>query len=151
MGLSIGMAGCAQPSSPPIAWPSVGPITKKPTQEEGKGGVVHSARLVQDHPDDRDPRDEIVVLFDRPLDPLTLSAQRFSVVGADRRVMVINEVRLHGDGADHRRVVLRGRFGDSPQTHARSLALLGGLFGADGVEIESSQAILIQPSLSKRP
>lgn len=149
MGLLCWAGACAQPGPTPTAWPSVGPISKNPTQEAHKGGVVQSAKLVQTSPDSRAPLDEIVVLFDRPLDPLTLSAQRFSVVGADRRVMVIEDVRLHDGGSDHRRVVLRGRFGETPQTRAHSLALLGGVFGADGVEIQSSQTIPIRPPLTK--
>lgn len=145
------LSACAQPGRAPTVWPSVGQVSKNPPQEAPKGGVVHSARLVRNLPDAGDALDEIVVLFDRPLDPLTLSSSRFSIVGADRRVMVIDEARLQEDSADHRGVVLRGRFGDTPQTRASSLALLGGLFGADGVEIESSRAIPIQDSPTKQP
>lgn len=143
--LSAMIGGACVRRPPASAWPQAQSHTAvfADTPAVSQGKVLRVA-FVQDVPDNGRSEDTILVAFDRPVDPLSISAQRFSLVGADRRVLIIERAYLQDDDAQPRRVVLRGRFGDGPTTWASSLALLPGVFGADGAPVATAKALTIK-------
>lgn len=140
-GVALALTGCRYPPRS-YAWPTTAaPVAR--AQEQPKVGKVLRVRMTRDLPDSAAGLDHIEVTLDRPIDPLTLDAARFSIVGRDRRVMPVERAYL-GDRVDASGLVLLGRFGDTPQDYAGSLALLPGLFGADGVAIVTPRAVKIE-------
>lgn len=132
-----------------MRWPSLSGAQMQVREQEKKARVIE-VRFVHDHPDTSEQVDELWVRLDRPVDPLTLSARRFSVVSGDRRVLVVQRARLRGDDPTQSTIVLEGRFGDRADRWAHSLALMPGLFGADGVAFDAQETLdIIAPVASK--
>lgn len=125
------------------------PVAAPPFESAPEPANLLRTRFLRDHPDQGDKLDEILLVFDRDLDPLTLRSQRFRVVSGDRRVQVIAAAHFADTKNGQRNVLLLGRFGDDPASWSRSLAVLPGLFAADGRPVKSSGVVPIAAPLPK--